>query len=50
MEMKMIGLSDEQKQMQQLCRDFVDKEVIPFVRNNREREWMAPRISTASRL
>ncbi len=42
MEMQMIGLTDEQKQMKQLCRDFVDKEVIPFIRDNREREWTAP--------
>src|SRR3972149_2156822 len=42
MEMRMIVLSDEQKQMKQLCRDFVDNEVIPFIRDNREREWTAP--------
>ncbi len=42
MEMQMIGLTEEQKQMKQLCRDFVDNEVIPFIRNNREREWTAP--------
>ncbi len=42
MEMHMMALTDEQKQMRQLCRDFVDNEVIPFIRNNREREWTAP--------
>jgi len=42
MEMQMMGLSEEQKQMKKLCRDFVDSEVIPFIRNNREREWTAP--------
>ena len=42
MDMQMIELSEEQKQMKQVCRDFVDKEVIPFIRNNREREWTAP--------
>src|SRR3990170_4387251 len=42
MEMQMMGLTEEQKQMKQLCHDFVDSEVIPFIRNNREREWTAP--------
>src|SRR3972149_1826377 len=42
MDMHMLGLSDEQKQMRQLTRDFVDDKVIPFIRNNREREWTAP--------
>lgn len=42
MEMHMMALTEEQKQMRQLCRDFVDNEVIPFIRNNREREWTAP--------
>jgi len=42
MDMHMLGLTDEQKQMRQLTRDFVDDKVIPFIRNNREREWTAP--------
>jgi len=40
--MQMSQLTEEQKQMKRLCREFVDSEVIPFVRNNREREWTAP--------
>ena len=42
MQMQMLDLSDEQKQMRQLARDFVDKEVIPFISKDREREWTAP--------
>ncbi len=42
MEMHMMALTEEQRQMRQLCRDFVDDKVIPFVRANREREWTAP--------
>ncbi|MCL4488694.1 MAG: acyl-CoA/acyl-ACP dehydrogenase [Chloroflexi bacterium] len=42
MEMRMVGLSEEQKQIWQVCHDFVDAQVIPFVRANREREWRAP--------
>ena len=42
MEMHMMALTEEQKQMRQLCRDFVDDKVIPFIRANREREWTAP--------
>ena len=39
MEMHMAGLTDEQKQMRAMCRDFTDREVIPFIRSNREHEW-----------
>jgi len=42
MEMQMMGLTEEQKQMKKLCHDFVDSDVIPFIRKNREREWTAP--------
>ncbi|MFQ5861436.1 MAG: acyl-CoA dehydrogenase family protein [Dehalococcoidia bacterium] len=40
--MRMIGLSEEQKLIWRMCRDFVDEVVTPFVRENREREWLAP--------
>ncbi len=33
-------LSMEQRLMQQTCRDYVDSVVIPFIRANREREWL----------
>ena len=33
------ALSDEQKMMQESCRTYVDKIVLPFIRNNWMREW-----------
>ena len=42
MYMQMLDLTDEQKQMRQLARDFTDKEIIPFISRDREREWTAP--------
>jgi alkylation response protein AidB-like acyl-CoA dehydrogenase len=33
------NLSEEQRQMRQSCRDFVDDVIIPFVRANWQREW-----------
>jgi alkylation response protein AidB-like acyl-CoA dehydrogenase len=37
------ALSDEQKMMQQSCRNYVDKVVLPFIKQNWKREWdMAP--------
>lgn len=42
MEMRMVGLSEEQKLIWRMCREFVDEKVIPFVRENRDREWLAP--------
>ncbi len=36
------GLSDEQLAFRRLCRDFVDDEILPWVRANREREWNSP--------
>ncbi|MFQ5859159.1 MAG: acyl-CoA dehydrogenase family protein [Anaerolineae bacterium] len=41
MEMRMFGLSEDQIAVWRMCRDFVDEVVIPFVRENREREWLA---------
>src|SRR5262245_18585092 len=36
-------LSEEQKMMQQSCRKFVDDAVLPFIRDNWQREWdMSP--------
>ena len=32
-------LSDEQKMMQQSCRSYVDKVVLPFIRKDWTREW-----------
>jgi alkylation response protein AidB-like acyl-CoA dehydrogenase len=42
MNMQLMQLTEEQKLIRQTVRDFVDDLVIPFVRNNREREWLAP--------
>jgi len=37
------GLSEEQRMMRQSCRDFVDEVVLPFIREDWQREWsMAP--------
>ena len=35
-----MSLSEDQRLMQQSCRDFVDKVVIPFIRGNWRREWV----------
>ena len=35
-----IELSEEQRLMRQSCRDFVDGVVIPFIRQNWQREWL----------
>ena len=35
----MSNLSEEQRLMRQSCRDFVDDAVIPFIRQNWQREW-----------
>ena len=42
MDLHMMDLSDEQKQMRAVSRDFVDKEVIPYMRDRREEEWTKP--------
>jgi len=34
------GLSQEQRLIRQSCRDFVDEVVIPFIRQNWQREWL----------
>ena len=34
------GLSEEQRLMRQSCRAFVDDVVIPFIRQNWQREWI----------
>ncbi len=34
------GLSEEQRMMRQSCRDFVDDVIIPFIRQNWQREWV----------
>src|SRR4029450_10864129 len=33
------GLSEEQRMMRQSCRDFVDEVVLPFIKQNWQREW-----------
>jgi alkylation response protein AidB-like acyl-CoA dehydrogenase len=33
------GLSEDQRMMRQSCRDFVDDVVLPFVKQNWQREW-----------
>jgi len=40
MTMQMQDLSMEQRLMKQTCRDYVDRIVIPFIRANRQREWL----------
>ena len=34
------GLSEEQRMMRQSCRDFVDDVVLPFIKQNWQREWL----------
>ena len=41
------GLSDEQRMIRNTCRAFVDDHVIPFIRQNWQREWL---MDPASRL
>src|SRR6476659_5648083 len=36
----MTHLSEEQRLMQQTCRQYVDEIVIPFIRQNWQREWL----------
>ncbi|HEY8636994.1 MAG TPA: acyl-CoA dehydrogenase family protein, partial [Candidatus Limnocylindrales bacterium] len=38
--MDQLELSAEQRLMQQTTREYVDRVVIPFIRANREREWL----------
>jgi alkylation response protein AidB-like acyl-CoA dehydrogenase len=38
---KFAGLTEEQLDLQGLCRTFTENEVIPWIRDNREREWGA---------
>jgi alkylation response protein AidB-like acyl-CoA dehydrogenase len=33
------GLSEEQQMMRQSCRDFIDDVVLPFIKQNWQREW-----------
>src|SRR3974377_666901 len=36
-------LSEEQKMMRQSCRDFIDDVVLPFIKENWQREWLMVR-------
>ncbi|TCJ38074.1 acyl-CoA dehydrogenase family protein [Parafrankia sp. BMG5.11] len=36
------GLTDEQRAFQQLCRDFTDQEILPWLAQHRDEEWNAP--------
>jgi alkylation response protein AidB-like acyl-CoA dehydrogenase len=40
MEMTERGLSEEQRMMRASCREFVDRIVTPFIRQNWRREWL----------
>jgi alkylation response protein AidB-like acyl-CoA dehydrogenase len=42
MDLHLMDLTDEQKQMRAVCRDFVEKEVIPYMNDRREEEWTKP--------
>src|SRR5579872_4752442 len=33
------GLTEDQRMMRQSCRDFVDDVVLPFIKQNWQREW-----------
>lgn len=36
------GLAEEHRILWQSCHDFVDREIIPFIKGDREREWTTP--------
>ena len=40
MDMQIPGLTEEQVLMLNTCRSYVDNVVIPFLRENWEREWL----------
>ena len=42
MDIELLGLSEEQISIWRVCRNFTDEVVIPFIKDNREREWSAP--------
>jgi alkylation response protein AidB-like acyl-CoA dehydrogenase len=42
METRDMALTEDQIAMRRLVQKFVDEKVIPFVKDNREREWSAP--------
>lgn len=42
MDRREIDLSEEQSMILRTCRQFVNDRIIPFIRENREREWTAP--------
>ncbi len=42
MDMRMTDMSEEQTLIWRSCQGFVNDVIIPFVRDNREREWTAP--------
>jgi len=42
MNMQMIGLTEEQRLIWRTCREFVNEVVIPYIRQHRDREWLAP--------
>ncbi len=41
MESRHEGLTDEQREFQRLCRDFTDREILPWLQANRDHEWSA---------
>jgi alkylation response protein AidB-like acyl-CoA dehydrogenase len=42
MDIGLLGLSEEQAALWRVCRDFTDKVIIPFIKDNQGREWSAP--------
>jgi alkylation response protein AidB-like acyl-CoA dehydrogenase len=40
MDMQISGLTEEQQLMLNTCRSYVDSAVIPFLRQNWQREWL----------
>jgi len=49
MDSRNIGLTEQQRDFRALCRRFVDERVIPFVAENRDREWGAPALERSPR-
>ena len=42
MQMRLVGLSDEQRLLVETTREFVDDVVRPWIREHRDDEWLAP--------
>lgn len=42
MQSRFEGLTEQQREFQQVCASFTDNEILPWLRDNRDHEWTAP--------